>query len=97
MDIVIIGVTGGIGSALTELISRDARNRVFALVRATGDSKSGSIQSSDIDFKSEPSLQDTAQSIIRLGGADAVICTVGLLHSATVFPEKLFVRLIPKR
>jgi len=88
MNIVIIGVSGGIGSALTELISSDARNTVFALGRTAGDFRNGRIKSIEIDFKSEPSLQDAAQSIIRFGGADAVISTVGLLHSAAVFPEK---------
>lgn len=88
MNIVIIGVSGGIGSALTELISSDVKNTVFALGRTAGDFRNGSIKSIEIDFKSEPSLQDAAQSIIRFGGADAVISTVGLLHSAAVFPEK---------
>lgn len=71
-NIVLIGSTGGIGSAFLEKLS--ANNQVYDFSRKTG-----------FDYQSEDSIAEAADSVFDL---DAIVIATGFLHSEDIMPEK---------
>lgn len=88
MNIVIIGATGGIGSALIDRFSSDTSNQVFALGRRRPRIVRENIDYLPIDFDEEPSLETAARFCTAEAPVDVVVNTVGVLHGDGLYPEK---------
>jgi NAD(P)-dependent dehydrogenase (short-subunit alcohol dehydrogenase family) len=86
-DAVVIGSTGGIGSALIHLLSEEKQvERIFAFSRKGEGINYGKITHGAIDLENEASIEKAANNIsdnVRL-----VIIASGLLHGSTIQPEK---------
>ena len=90
MQAVIIGSTGGIGSALTaQLAERDTVDAVHAVSR-TGAGGGGKVVAHRADLFDEDSLEDLANAIKAQGAPSLVIVATGLLSDGAVQPEKSF-------
>lgn len=87
---VVIGATGGIGSALTAALRRDGRiGTVYALSRGGDESKSGALRTGNIDITDESSVQSAAERCGADGSLELVIVASGVLHRGDeIRPEK---------
>ena len=86
---VVIGATGGVGSALVAQLAQDARfERVLALSRAAVADDDAPIVRSAIDVTDEASIAAAAAQARALGAVRLVIVASGLLHGNGVRPEK---------
>jgi NAD(P)-dependent dehydrogenase (short-subunit alcohol dehydrogenase family) len=93
-NIVIIGASGGIGSAFVKLLSQNENNRVHAFARTSSlasddisnDTDKPSIQ--HIDYNSEASIKSAAELAGQSGPIDLVIVATGFLHDQSIMPEK---------
>jgi len=90
---VVIGSSGGIGRALAAALSNQGA-QVHALSRL-GLALDHQTRAGPIDVTNEASIACAAASIGADGPIDIVIVATGLLHSATVFPEKSYRQLSP--
>ncbi|WP_431689243.1 SDR family NAD(P)-dependent oxidoreductase [Hahella sp. NBU794] len=86
--IVIVGASGAIGAALTYRFASEPDAQVFAFSRSPRTWEQSNIQSGRLDFSDEESIQRAAEIAAASGPLDRVIVAVGLLHSATMRPEK---------
>lgn len=87
MRAVVIGASGGIGSALAEaLVATGAE--VHALSRQ-GNAPPGA-QAGRLDLADETSIAAAADRIGADGSVDLVVVATGLLHDACVAPEKSY-------
>jgi NAD(P)-dependent dehydrogenase (short-subunit alcohol dehydrogenase family) len=86
---VVIGASGGIGSALVAQLADDSRfGRVLALSRAAVTDDNARIVRSAIDITDEASIAAAAAQARALGAVRLVIVASGLLHGDGVRPEK---------
>jgi len=91
MNIAVIGASGGIGSALTNMICREMpRATVHAFSRRPLTGLPDNTHAWEIELENESSIADAAKRVRRhKGPLSAVFVTTGLLHDgATVQPEK---------
>jgi NAD(P)-dependent dehydrogenase (short-subunit alcohol dehydrogenase family) len=82
----VIGSSGGIGGALARLLA-DSGAVVHAFSRG-GTEVDGRLVAGAIDILEEDSIAAAAAKIARDGPLDLVIVATGLLHDATLRPEK---------
>lgn len=87
MRAVVIGASGGIGSALAEVLVATGAE-VHALSRR-GEAPPGT-QAGRLDLADEASIAAAADRIGADGSVDLVIVAAGLLHDARVAPEKSY-------
>ncbi len=90
MRVLVVGATGGLGTALVALLQDDRRvTRLTAWSRkvepVTGGAASARIVREEVDLLDEPSIEAAARS---LGEVDLAIVATGLLHDGTLKPEK---------
>ena len=77
---VVFGATGGIGAAFVEVIQADpACGEVVGLSRSS---------SPAIDLEDEPSIAEASKRIAAEGPAHLIIDATGILHDASMQPEK---------
>lgn len=77
---VVIGATGGIGAALVRALERCGRfDTVIGLSRGSTPA---------IDILDEQSIADSARSVGEMGRVRLIIDATGLLHDASMVPEK---------
>jgi len=88
LNVVIIGASGGIGSALTELLSEDPLNTVYAFSRSTIKHSQHNIHNLFMDLTDEHSISTGAQEASSKSAVDMVVVASGLLHDANMQPEK---------
>jgi NAD(P)-dependent dehydrogenase (short-subunit alcohol dehydrogenase family) len=83
--VLVVGATGGIGSAFVEKIKQlDNNNVVIEVVR-----KKQHNHQIEVDMLDEQSMTQCAQEIHNQHGSiDIILNTVGLLHSDDVMPER---------
>lgn len=85
---VIVGATGGIGSALVEAVYNSGRySRVHAVSR-TVYRGSAAIAAHSADVTDEPTIQQVAEAIAADGPVGLVIVASGMLHGTGITPEK---------
>lgn len=85
---VIVGATGGIGSALVKAVSDSGRySRVHAVSR-TVYRGGAAIASHSADLTDEPSIRQVAEAIAVDGPVGLVIVASGILHGTGITPEK---------
>ena len=85
--VVVVGATGGIGSAFVEKIKQlDANNIVIEVVR-----KKTQDHQIEVDMLDEESMAKCAHDIQKQYGAiNIILNTVGLLHSNGAMPERAY-------
>ena len=86
MRVLVVGATGGLGTALVALLQDDRRvTRLTAWSRkvepVTGGAASARIVREEVDLLDEPSIEAAARS---LGEVDLAIVATGLLHDGTL-------------
>ncbi|MEE1657702.1 SDR family NAD(P)-dependent oxidoreductase [Microvirga sp. CF3062] len=93
---VVIGATGGIGSAVTELLAREGFEAVHALSRRDIGSEVGGVRTGRIDIEHEPSIAAAAEEFREGAPLRLVLVATGLLHAADYQPEKTYRSLDPE-
>jgi NAD(P)-dependent dehydrogenase (short-subunit alcohol dehydrogenase family) len=88
--VVVIGATGGLGSAFCDLLREDPRIvALHALSRRRVDEAEGIIIPGFVDVVNETSIEAAAKRCEAIGDIDCVIVASGLLHRGdAVQPEK---------
>jgi NAD(P)-dependent dehydrogenase (short-subunit alcohol dehydrogenase family) len=89
----VIGSSGGVGGALARLLA-DSGAAVHAFSRA-GTEVDGRLVAGAIDILEEDSIAAAAARLRQDGPLDLVIVATGLLHDATLGPEKAYRDLDP--
>lgn len=86
---VVVGAGGGIGSALVDLLERDARYaRVLALARRPLGSRPAHVVTGTLELTDERTIVEAAAIAKELGPVRLVLVTTGLLHDPSLQPEK---------
>jgi len=87
---VVVGASGGIGSAFVEALSKQAgAERIYALSRHPKSDSDAKLTPISIDYARQETLEAAAQIIKEDGPLDLVIVATGLLHAHDGFrPEK---------
>jgi NAD(P)-dependent dehydrogenase (short-subunit alcohol dehydrogenase family) len=92
----VIGASGGIGSAVTELLAGEGLEIVHALSRRGPGSKHQGVRTGVIDIEHEPSIAAAAECIREGAPLRLVLVATGLLHAADYQPEKTYRSLDPE-
>jgi NAD(P)-dependent dehydrogenase (short-subunit alcohol dehydrogenase family) len=93
MRTLIVGASGGLGSAFVSLLAADTRvTQVTAWSRSAAVVTGDKISQKLIDLRDEATIEAAAQS---LGNVDLVIIATGLLHDGDLNPEKSWRSLEP--
>lgn len=91
MNVVVVGASGGIGSAMTARLAASPRvARILACSRSPGTASHPKIRQLAIDLEDEASIAKVAQAAIESdGNVDLVVVAAGLLHDGDALrPEK---------
>lgn len=89
LRIVVVGASGGIGTALVDkLVRSDQVGRVHALSRQGKSHPSPKVYNLTFDFTDEASIEAAAQALAKVGPLDVVIIATGLLQGNGIAPEK---------
>jgi NAD(P)-dependent dehydrogenase (short-subunit alcohol dehydrogenase family) len=93
-EAVVIGASGGIGSAVTALLAADPRfDTVHAFARQDLVAKAQGVQTGRIDITDEASIADAAEKVTA---PRLVFVATGLLHQGDQGPEKSWRSLDPE-
>ncbi len=85
---VVVGSTGGLGSAFADLLERDPGcGQVFRFSRSS---------SHPLDLEDEASIERAAASLADQGEIHLIIDATGILHDAAMRPEKTFSQIDPE-
>jgi NAD(P)-dependent dehydrogenase (short-subunit alcohol dehydrogenase family) len=94
---VVVGATGGIGSALLDELGRDPRyGRLLGLSRTPPPPTGGSVVPGYIDVTDEASIEAAAAQAKTLGTVRLVIVASGMLHDNAARPERTWAELRPE-
>lgn len=93
--VAVIGASGGIGRAATELLAKEGFEAVHALARRGSGSEYGGVSSGVIDIEHEPSIAAAAVELQDGAPLRLVFVATGLLHAADHQPEKTYRSLDP--
>jgi NAD(P)-dependent dehydrogenase (short-subunit alcohol dehydrogenase family) len=87
---VVIGASGGIGSAFVEALCADTGfTHIFALSRSGQEFEDSRVQSLFVDLEDETSIANAALACARAGPCHLLINAVGVLHGpGDIKPEK---------
>jgi len=87
--ICVFGASGGIGSALCELLAQSDRvTRIYAGARSAVRLKHDKISTFAFDLRNERSIASAAHNIVSEGLLDLVIVATGVLQTDELRPEK---------
>ncbi|WP_323780418.1 SDR family NAD(P)-dependent oxidoreductase [Leisingera sp.] len=88
-NIDVSGGSGAIGSAfLSELAQKYPRARIHSLSRSPAAQAPAGVQTLQVDYLDENSLQAAAEQVAGIGAVDLVILAGGILHTGDIMPEK---------
>ena len=88
-SVVIVGSNGGIGAALIkELSSQMPKTTIHALARKSITTPLPNVIDYSVDFEQEHAIEQVRNEITKHGKIDCMIIATGLLHNASVKPEK---------
>jgi NAD(P)-dependent dehydrogenase (short-subunit alcohol dehydrogenase family) len=87
-NIAVIGASGSIGSTFVHHFASDASNNILAFSRTVTDFNLPNVYSDTIDFHDESTIQQAAEAASKSGPLDLVIVATGILHNASMMPEK---------
>lgn len=89
MRAVVIGSSGGIGTALVDQLVRKSNAHVHALSRAPGKLTKPNLITGNIDFEDEMTIEASASAVLKYGPPDLIIVATGMLSAGdAVSPEK---------
>lgn len=89
LRIVIVGSSGGIGSALLEQLANNKQiSQIYALSRRPTSHASNKITSLSFDFTDENSLEATTKILTAGEPLDIILVSTGLLQGDGISPEK---------
>jgi len=92
----VVGASGGIGSAVTNLLARESFEAVHALSRKGQADERPGVQAGSIDIEHEPSIAAAAEAVREGAPLRLVLVATGLLHDSTLQPEKTYRSLDPE-
>ena len=88
-SVVIVGSNGGIGSGLIHEIHRQMPDAIIhALARKKINTPLTNVIDYCVDFEQESAIAEVRDQIIAHGAIDCMIVATGILHNASVKPEK---------
>lgn len=89
MNIIIIGASGAIGSAMTEqLATKHSDANILAFSRSEKPFSYENVTTHPINITDEKSIGEAANISAKLGKLDMVLVTTGILHGPNLAPEK---------
>ena len=91
----VIGASGGIGSAVTDLLASEGFETVHALSRSGADQSLAGVRVGRIDLENEASIAAAAARLVE-GALRFVLVATGLLHDSALQPEKTYRTLDPE-
>jgi NAD(P)-dependent dehydrogenase (short-subunit alcohol dehydrogenase family) len=91
----VVGASGGIGSALTTLLASEGFETVHALSRSGTAPTLDSVQAGMMDVENEASIEAAAQRLVDGSPLRLVLIATGLLQDADAQPEKTYRALDP--
>jgi NAD(P)-dependent dehydrogenase (short-subunit alcohol dehydrogenase family) len=92
----IFGASGGIGAAFVSALSVDPRcAAVYAGARAPSRTDSPKLRPFQFDLEDESSIERAAAELSKDGPLDLILVTTGILHEASLRPEKTWRSLSP--
>jgi NAD(P)-dependent dehydrogenase (short-subunit alcohol dehydrogenase family) len=92
----VIGASGGIGKAVTELLAREGFEAVHALSRRGFGSEDHGVRADSIDIEHEPSIAAAAEGLRDNAPLRFIVVATGLLHAVDYQPEKTYRSLAPE-
>jgi NAD(P)-dependent dehydrogenase (short-subunit alcohol dehydrogenase family) len=92
----VIGSSGGIGSAVTDLLASEGFETVHALSRSGSDQSLAGVRVGRIDLESEASIAAAAARLVEGAPLRFVLVATGLLHDSALQPEKTYRTLDPE-
>jgi NAD(P)-dependent dehydrogenase (short-subunit alcohol dehydrogenase family) len=92
----VIGASGGIGSAVTGLLASERFEAVHALSRSGADRSLAGVRVGRIDIEDEVSIADAAEQLVEGAPLRFILVATGLLHDANLQPEKTYRALDPE-
>jgi NAD(P)-dependent dehydrogenase (short-subunit alcohol dehydrogenase family) len=94
---VVVGATGGLGSALLAELERDSRyGRILGLSRTPPPPTGGRVVPGYVDVTDEAAIEAAAAQARALGTVRLVVVASGMLHDAAVRPERTWADLRPE-
>jgi len=92
----VFGASGGIGAAFVSALSVDPRcAAVYAGARAALRADSPKLRPFQFDLEDEASIERAAVELSKDGPLDLILVTTGILHEASMRPEKTWRSLSP--
>ncbi|MBM6581999.1 SDR family NAD(P)-dependent oxidoreductase [Microvirga sp. BT689] len=92
----VVGASGGVGSAVTKLLAREGFEAVHALSRKGQADEQPGVHAGPIDIEHESSIAAAAEAVREGAPLRLVLVATGLLHDATLQPEKTYRSLDPE-
>jgi len=92
----VVGASGGIGSAVTDLLAGDGFETVHALSRSGADHSLAGVRVGRIDLEDEASIAAAAAQLVGGAPLRMILVATGLLHDSTLQPEKTYRTLDPE-
>jgi NAD(P)-dependent dehydrogenase (short-subunit alcohol dehydrogenase family) len=92
----VIGASGGIGSAIADLLASEGFETVHALSRSGADPGRAGLRAGRIDIESEASIAAAAEQLVEGAPLRFILVATGLLHDAALQPEKTYRALDPE-
>jgi NAD(P)-dependent dehydrogenase (short-subunit alcohol dehydrogenase family) len=87
---VVIGASGGIGSAVIDLLASEGLESVHALSRSGADGSLAGVRAGRIDIEDEFSIAAAAEQLADGSPLRFILVATGLLHDAKLRPEKTY-------
>ena len=87
-NIVIIGASGAIGSALVNIYKENFENNVYAFSRGYKNKHVSNLIMDHINILDEVSIENIVTKYFKEKNIDILIIATGLLHNDILFPEK---------
>ena len=89
MRVAIIGASGGIGGALTDLLAAHPHTaKIYALSRQEKSHPSTKVDALGFDFTNEASIIAATDIMGNTGSLDLILVATGFLHNDLITPEK---------
>jgi NAD(P)-dependent dehydrogenase (short-subunit alcohol dehydrogenase family) len=92
----VIGASGGIGSAITDLLASGGFETVHALSRSGSDRSLVGVRVGRIDLENEASVATAAAQLVEGAPLRFILVATGLLHDSALQPEKTYRTLDPE-
>src|SRR5918993_4457785 len=92
----VIGASGGIGSAVADLLALGGFETVHALSRSEAYRNSANVEVGRIDVENEASIAASAEQLREGAPLRFILVATGLLHDASLQPEKTYRALNPE-